>query len=72
MPFHEIARKYKVSREEPLPIDSNLHAADLAQEVDLATYEYKYPRSPFNKGVRTLDEEHLGQVLKETDDRIVV
>ena len=72
LPFHEIARKYKVSREEPLPTDSNLPAADLVQDVDLATYEGKYPKSLFNKGVRTQDEEHLGHVMKETDDRIVV
>ena len=47
-------------------------AADLAQEVDLATYEGKYPKSLFNKGVRTQDEEHLGHVMKEADDKIVV
>lgn len=73
LPFHEIARKYKVSRDEPLPMDStHVYATDLPEPVDLATYEGKYPRSLFNKGVRTQDEEHIGHVMKETDDKIVV
>ena len=44
----------------------------VAWEVDLATYEGKYPRSLFNKGVRTKNEDHVGHVMKETDDKIVV
>ena len=40
--------------------------------IDLATYEGRYPTSLFNKGVRTQDEEHLGHVMKEADDKIVV
>ena len=72
LPFHEIARKYKVSREEPLPTDTKPAATDFDQDVDLATYEGKYPKSLFNKGVRTQDEEHLGHVMKEADDKIVV
>ncbi len=31
-----------------------------------------YPKSLFNKGVRTQDEEHLGHVMKETGAEIVV
>ncbi|HEU4604701.1 MAG TPA: hypothetical protein VFS46_00515 [Nitrososphaera sp.] len=31
-----------------------------------------YPKSLFNKGVRTQDEEHVGHVMKETGDRVVV
>jgi hypothetical protein len=73
LPFHEIVRKYKVSREQPLPVDEeHVHLEDLPDSVDLATYEGKYPRSLFNKGVRTQDEEHVGHVMKETDDKIVV
>lgn len=72
LPFHEIARKYKVSREELLPTDTKPAATDFDQDVDLATYEGKYPKSLFNKGVRTQDEEHLGHVMKEADDKIVV
>ena len=73
LPFYEIVRKYKVSRNEPLPIDEeHAHIIDLPEPIDLATYEGKYPRSLFNKGVRTQDEEHIGHVMKETDDKIVV
>jgi hypothetical protein len=73
LPFHEIVRKYKVSRDAPLPsgrVDPT--ASAMHGDVDLATYEKKYPKSLFNKGVRTQDEEHLGHVMKETDDTIVV
>ena len=31
-----------------------------------------YPKSLFNKGVRTQDEEHVGHVMKETGDKIVI
>lgn len=72
MPFHEIVKKYKVSREEPLPTDAKTVAADMAETVDLATYEGRYPKSLFNKGVRTQDEEHIGHVMMEAKNKIVV
>ena len=72
MPFHEIVRKYKVSREEPLPTDSAPAGSDIGQSVDLATYEGRYPKSLFNKGVRTQDEEHIGHVMMEAKNKIVV
>jgi hypothetical protein len=71
LPFYEIARKYKVDRKDPLPADS-APSVDLPEPVDLATYEGKYPKSLFNKGVRTQDEEHVGHVMKEADDKVVV
>lgn len=71
LPFHEIVRKYKVSRDVPLP-SSRKDPWTTAGDVDLASYEKQYPRSIFNKGVRTQDEEHLGHVMKETNDKIVV
>jgi len=40
--------------------------------IALAAYEKKYPSPLFNKGVRSQDEEHLGHVMKETPDKIVV
>jgi hypothetical protein len=43
-----------------------------AENVSLATYERKYPRSLFNKGVRVLNEDHVGHIMKETDDKIVI
>ena len=58
LPFYEIARKYKVDRKDPLPADSASYV-DLPEPVDLATYQGKYPKSLFNKGLRTQDEEHV-------------
>ena len=72
MPFHEIVKKYKVSREEPLPTDAKTVPTDTAETVDLATYEGRYPKSLFNKGVRTQDEEHIGHVMMEAKNKIVV
>lgn len=75
LPFYEIARRYKVNRDDPLPTDVapiSPWPKEWPQDVDLATYEGRYPKLLFNKGVRTQDEEHIGHVMKETDDKIVV
>ena len=73
LPLHEIVKKYKVSRQEPLPTGKSIQDPWTQPEnIDLATYEKKYPKSLFNKGVRTKDEEHIGHIMKETDDKIVV
>ena len=73
LPMYEIARKYKVSREEPLPAGKVVKDPWTRQDnIDLAAYEREYPKSLFNKGVRTQDEEHVGHVMKETDSKIVV
>ena len=72
MPFYEIVRKYKASRDAPLPTGRAVPIWNLNRDVDLATYEGKYPNSLFNKGVRTQDEEHVGHVMKETPDKIVI
>jgi sporulation protein YlmC with PRC-barrel domain len=70
--FHDIAKRYKVNRDAPLPTTRPINPWTFEKDVDLATYEGKYPNSLFNKGVRTNDEEHIGHVMKETDDKIVV
>lgn len=72
LPHFEIIKRYKVSREEPLPSDDEYFFHDIPEPVDLATYEGKYPKSLFNKGVRTRDEEHVGHIMKETRKLIVV
>ncbi|MEW6605530.1 MAG: hypothetical protein AB1351_12705 [Thermoproteota archaeon] len=73
MPLYEIVKKYKVSREEPLPAGKAVRDPWTRQDnIDLAAYEREYPKSLFNKGVRTQDEEHVGHVMKETDNKIVV
>jgi hypothetical protein len=73
MPLYEIAKKYKVSREEPLPTGkATKDPWTRPENIDLATYERQYPKSLFNKGVRTDNEDHVGHVVTETDDKIVV
>lgn len=71
LPFSEIVTKYAVSRKEPLPT-SRKDPWPSADSVDLATYEGKYPMSLFNKGVRADNEDDVGHVMKETNDKIVV
>lgn len=70
LPRSEI-EKYRVDRNVPLPVDKETIGWE-AEPVDLATYEGKYPNSLFNKGVRTSDEDHVGHVMMETPDKIVV
>jgi hypothetical protein len=71
--LYEIAKKYKVSREEPLPFDrTKLPEWPPGPNVDLATFERKYPKGLFNKGVRAKNEDHIGHVMKETMDKIVI
>ena len=70
--FRDIAKRYKVDRDAPLPTSRPINPWTFEKDVDLATYEGKYPNSLFNKGVRTNDEEHIGHVMKEIDDKIVV
>src|ERR671931_860709 len=68
----EIAKKYKVNREEPLPTSVPIEYWTQGENLDLATYERKYPKGLFNKGVRVLNEDHVGHVMKETDYNIVI
>ena len=73
LPLYEIVKKYKMSRDEPLPAGKEVKDPwTRTGNVDLATYEREYPKSLFNKGVRTQDEEHVGHVMKETDEKVVV
>ena len=68
----EIAKKYKVKHDEPLPTSSPLEQWTQGENLDLATYERRYPNGLFNKGVRVLNEDHVGHVMKETPDKIVI
>ena len=70
--LNDIINKYKVSREAPLPTHRQVPWATPDTEIDLATYEKEYPKSLFNKGVRAKNEDRVGYVAKETDDKIVV
>jgi hypothetical protein len=70
--LQDIEKKYKVVREAPLPTGRPTIPWTLTHDIDLASYEEKYPNSLFNKGVRARNEDHVGHVMKETDDKIVV
>ena len=68
----EIAKKYKVKHDDPLPTTLPTEHWTQGENLDLATYERKYPKGLFNKGVRVLNEDHIGHVMKETDGNIVI
>lgn len=68
----QIEGKYSVNRDDPLPTSRKDPWNQSDNQVDLGTYEGKYPHSLFNKGVRTENEDHVGHVMKETPDKIVV
>lgn len=70
--LNEIANRYKVDRQEQLPTTVPLEQWTQGENIDLATYERKYPKGLFNKGVRVLNEDHVGHVMKETNDKIVI
>jgi adenylate cyclase len=69
--MYDVIKRYKVSRQEMLPT-SRRDPWTGSDRIDLATYEKEYPKSLFNKGVRAKNEDHVGHVMKETDDKIVV
>ncbi|MGD1836331.1 MAG: hypothetical protein ACPKQO_11490 [Nitrososphaeraceae archaeon] len=69
--FYELAKKYEVNRNDPLP-SSRKDPWNEPDTVELATYEGKYPNSLFNKGVRAKNEDHVGHIMKETNDKIVI
>src|ERR671927_1781327 len=69
---HEISKKYKIKHDDPLPTTVPLEHWTQGENLDLATYERKYPKGLFNKGVRVLNEDHVGHIMKETDDKMVI
>ena len=69
----EIVDRFKVKRKEPLPHGrSKSWPYEASADIDLATYEGKYPKSLFNKGVRAFNEDDLGHIMKETNDKIII
>jgi sporulation protein YlmC with PRC-barrel domain len=72
LPFSEVEKRYLARRDDPLPTSRTDPWPERDKQVDLATYEGKYPKSLFNKGVRAENEDDLGFVAKETDDKIIV
>ena len=55
-----------------MPDGKFLHPINIDSDVDLATYEGKYDKSLFNKGVRLENEDHVGHIMKETNDTILI
>jgi hypothetical protein len=68
----EIDKKYKIDRDAPIPAGGHIDPWTGGRDIDLASYEGKFPKSLFNKGVRIENEDHVGHVMKETGDKIVV
>ena len=70
--FSEVVKKYRAIREAPLPKSLPSEEWIQGMNLDLATYERKYPKSLFNKGVRIENEDSIGHIMRETDDKIVI
>lgn len=64
--------RYAVPRDAPLPAGREDPWGMSDNRVDLASYEGKYPNTLFNKGVRAKNSDHVGHVMKETNDKIVI
>ena len=71
MSIEEIIQKFRMDRDAPIP-ETAEESAEKAGDADLATYEKKYPKSLFNKGVRAKNEDNVGYVSKETNNMIIV
>jgi len=70
--YDDIVKKYKVSRDAPLPTGKFVDPWGSDGQVDLTEYMRRYGKTLFNKGVRIENEDHVGHVMKETDDKIVI
>ena len=70
--FEEIAKKYSVERDAPLPTSKYVDPWGADDTIDFARYEEEYAKTLFNKGVRIENEDHVGHIMKETDDKIVI
>ena len=70
--FQEIANKYSVERDAPLPTSKYVDPWGADDTTDFARYEEEYAKTLFNKGVRIENEDHVGHIMKETDDKIVI
>ena len=61
--------KYKLSSQDSSRKD---RWTSPSSNIDLGTYEKEYSKSLFNKGVQAKNEDDVGHVMKETDDKIVI
>jgi sporulation protein YlmC with PRC-barrel domain len=70
--FEEIAKKYSLERDAPLPTSKYVDPWGADDTIDFSRYEKEYAKTLFNKGVRIENEDHVGHIMKETDDKIVI
>lgn len=69
LPLYELARRYKRSRREPLPKDRKDDGAYRLSEGE----KERLKMSSLNyKSVVTMDKEHVGHIIGETENKIVV
>ena len=55
-----------------MPNGKDIHSIKTNSHIPLASYEGKYDKSLFNKGVRLENEDHVGHIMKETNDTIII
>ena len=67
----KISRTYQVKRNGLSYIDDEINARHLLTNID-HDLPSKYPNSLFSKGVKILNEDFVGFIMKETKDKIVV
>jgi sporulation protein YlmC with PRC-barrel domain len=70
--FDEIAKKYSVDRDAPLPTSKFVDPWGADGTTDLKTYMKEYAKTLFNKGVRIANEDRVGYVMKDTGEEIVI
>ncbi len=67
----KMSRKYLVKRNGLSYVDDEIDARHSPPNIDHGLPS-KYPNSLFSKGVKILNEEFVGYIMKETKDKIVV
>jgi sporulation protein YlmC with PRC-barrel domain len=70
--FDEIGKKFSVYRAAALPTSKYVDPRGQSGITDLTTHMKKYAKTLFNKGVRIANEDHVGHVMKEIDDKITI
>ncbi|SRR5581483_1881159 len=70
LPLYEIARRYKRSRRESLPKSRN--DPDASRQISSEGKKERQMQSLGNKSVVTMDKEHVGHIISETKNKIIV
>jgi hypothetical protein len=67
----EISKKFLVNRSNPLNVDDLIKIRHLPTDR-FKSYPAIYPNSLLSKGVKILNKDFVGFIMKETSDKIVV